>query len=178
MSVPAIAFPFYSSTLWNYSINVEFGEKKSKIHFKIPIPLLTTSSLPHTRSLLQKLEPRVLKSRCINTGSLPFYKEVLSTEIAHLFEHILLEYLCQEKIKRGAKSVRFSGWTRWNWKKDERGVFYISITGLTDTEIFTQALARTVVLFDTILASNKKRENKISSKQIELDYLFVPRIHE
>ncbi len=176
MSITYVPYPKYYSDRWNYSINAETVLSKYILQMQVPESILTTASLPATHMIISKLEPRILKSKCFNNKHLPFNQEVKKTETAHLFEHILLEYLCQEHIKSGVKSAKFSGWTSWNWKKDERGVFHIKISGnKTDDTQFARAVSRSVMLFETILSMNL---NLINSKQIGLDYLFVKRMHE
>jgi hypothetical protein len=178
MSICTIPLSVYDSTRYNYTFSVDFNPKHTEIFFRITQNLLYTSTLPNTISILSKLEPRILKSVCFNARNLPFSTEVKKTETAHLFEHILLEYLCQEGVKYGRKRVKFSGLTEWNWKREAQGTFHISITGTKIPKSnFATALAKTVLLFDTVLAQ-PAFSKKISSKQIDLDYLFVSRMRE
>lgn len=118
-----------------------------------------TLNLPHTHQILKSDLPDVLKTKCFNDSNLPFSKEVRNTEIGHLFEHILLQYLCQVKIKNGFEKVTFRGVTKWNWKKEERGTFNISIEiEPEDVEFFHDAFSKTINLFNKIMLS----ENSIS----------------
>ncbi len=181
MSIQAISFPSYYSNLWNYSFHTNVSPRKSLIEMYIPSHFLYTSAFPQTVGILEQLEPRILKTKCFNYRKVPFAEEVKKTESAHLFEHILLEYLCQEQIKTGTPCARFSGTTRWNWRKETKGTFQVTITGTAMTEtLLAQALSQTVTLFDTILASRNKRKviSYIRPKQIALDYLFVKRMQE
>ncbi len=180
MSIPAVPYPHYHSDRWNYSIHADDVHHNRLLHMHVPSTLLYTSSLPATHTLLSQLEPRILQSKCFNSKKLPFTKEVKKTETAHLFEHILLEYLCQEQVAAGKKCVKFSGWTSWNWKKDARGIFHITISGnKTNDDQFIHAISRSILLFETILASaDVKKKDIINTKQIDLDYLFVKRMHE
>lgn len=179
MSVAVVPYPNYYSDRWNYSILAQVVKEKRLLCMQVPPSLLYTSAIPTTHTLLSHLEPRVLQTKCFNHKKLPFAKEVKKTETAHLFEHILLEYLCQEYQLAGQNNGKFSGWTQWNWKKDTRGIFHITITGSTITdEQFSHALARSVLLFETILSRSLLEKKVINPKQIELDYLFVNRLHE
>jgi hypothetical protein len=111
-----------------------------------------TNSLPRTFSQLNENLPGVLKSKCFNEENLPFATEVLNTELGHLFEHILLEYLCSTKISRGAKNALFRGLTSWNWRRDAKGTFHITIyMNPEDLEIFSYSLNKTVILMNLIL---------------------------
>lgn len=176
MSITSVPYPKYYSDRWNYSIQAASSTTKRLLQMQVPESMISTSSLPATHIIISKLEPRILKSKCYNQKHLPFRKEVKRTETAHLFEHILLEYLCQEQIRAGSKSAKFSGWTSWNWKNEEKGIFHIEITGnKTNDEQFARAVSRSVMLFETILSMNL---SLINSKQIGLDYLFVKRMHE
>ncbi|HEX9061591.1 MAG TPA: hypothetical protein VF941_15530 [Clostridia bacterium] len=113
---------------------------------------VTTTDMPYISSLLKKELPTILRSKCFNEGNVPFYKEVLSTELGHLFEHILLEYLCMAKIGMGFKEAVFSGITKWDWNKDPYGTFRIEIdVDNSDLVFLTPALKKTINLFESIL---------------------------
>lgn len=115
-------------------------------------PVVNTCHMQHTYQTLKKLLPSILRAECFNDDNLPFYKEVRRTEIGHLFEHIMLEYLCIGKISQGHSCVAFEGLTKWNWKKDTRGTFHIYINvGYKDFEIFHEALGQSIQLLKTIL---------------------------
>ncbi len=117
-------------------------------------PILSTYQLLKTSGILKKRLPTVLLTECFNEHSLPFKTEVKNTEIAHLFEHILLEYLCLEKIAAGFSSASFSGRTHWNWLKYPRGSFFISITmEKTDLQFLPLSLQKSILLLEEILNS-------------------------
>jgi hypothetical protein len=113
---------------------------------------VNTSHISSIASLLSKHLPTVLLTTCYNDDNLPFSTEVRNTEIGHLFEHILLEYLCQLKIAKGANRAVFHGRTRWNWEKDPWGKFYIRLNcGIKDADILPLALKKTIELMKLIL---------------------------
>ncbi len=115
---------------------------------------ISTTMLPRTSMILNKRLPTVLLTECFNEHALPFKTEVKQTEIAHLLEHILLEYLCLEKIAAGFSSASFSGRTHWNWLKYPRGSFFITITiEKTDLKFLPSALEKSVTLLEEILNS-------------------------
>src|SRR6185369_7243422 len=110
-----------------YSLQVNQSPFKTNIQMNLRTDFYHTGNLPSTLSQLKQALPGVLKSKCFNEGNLPFSKEVLNTEIGHLFEHILLEYLCSVKISQGAKRAVFKGVTTWDWKKDVKGTYHITL---------------------------------------------------
>lgn len=113
---------------------------------------MTTSEMPYIADVLQQELPTILRSRCFNEGNVPFYKEVLSTELGHLFEHILLEYLCMAKISMGFEEAIFSGITKWDWNKDPYGTFHIELdVEKNDLFFLTPALKKSARLFEKIL---------------------------
>lgn len=113
---------------------------------------INTITLPHTYGVLKKSLPSILASDCYNNEQLPFSKEVKQTEIGHLFEHILLEYLCILKMSQGHDSATFRGKTSWNWKKDKFGTFRIKINaGQTIMPLFKEALQKSTYLLETIM---------------------------
>jgi len=120
---------------------------------------VNTSTIPATVHLLQMHLPSVLRTTCYNDNDIPFHIEVKQTEIGHLFEHILLEYLCQLKIAKGFRRATFSGRTRWNWIKDPRGKFHIRVTcGAKDSGIFPLAIKKTIRLMKIILQSGEDQQ--------------------
>lgn len=145
-------FQYYNSPAFNLSFKHRI--QTLRITMTCNTPHLTTSSLPKTTSLLKKTLPTVLLTECFNDQNLPFSIEAKNTETAHLFEHILLEYLCLEKIADGSTSASFSGRTHWNWVKYPRGSFFISVTmEKTDLQYLPTALEKSIALLEQILES-------------------------
>ncbi len=129
---------------------------------------VNTAHLPRVVALLHIHLPTVLQTTCYNDENLPFVREVEQTEIGHLFEHILLEYLCQLKIAKGHSSAVFSARTRWNWVRDPWGKFHIRLScGQKDADILPIAVEKTIALMRIIMASKMAnsldRINRITS---------------
>ena len=138
-----------------YFFSIFKGFKTTSILMECQDPIIETDQLPKTFEILNKMLPSIFKSKCYNDKNLPFFIEVRSTEIGHLFEHIMLEYICQIKIARGLKKASISGVTDWNWRKDLIGTFHITIrTGREDYEIFIEALKRSIELLEIIVNQN------------------------
>ncbi|HEX7042608.1 MAG TPA: hypothetical protein VF189_05145 [Patescibacteria group bacterium] len=113
--------------------------------------------MPKTLTILNDLLPTIFKSKCFNTENIPFKTEVKRTELGHLFEHILLEYLCILKIEKGFDEATFSGVTDWDWTKNPKGSFMITISiNKKDNDIFPKALKNSISLFSLILEKNIK----------------------
>lgn len=144
----------YKAEFYNLKINHKI--KQTEIKFTINRQFLSTENLPLTENILKETLPSIFRSVCFNNGELPFNIEVKNTETAHLFEHILLEYLCMYKLKKGYKCVKFCGETCWNWKIDEVGVFHIVVSStLEEKEIFCKALEKSMGLFNFILQGRR-----------------------
>jgi hypothetical protein len=142
----------YQSSLFNLSL--KHSIQTLRIVMDCRTSLLTTRFLPKTHKILKKVLPSVLLTECFNEENLPFSIEAKNTEIAHLFEHILLEYLCLEKIAKGFSSASFSGRTHWNWIKYPKGSFFITITmEKTDLTFLPSALEKSITLLEKILNS-------------------------
>src|SRR5689334_5791355 len=125
-----------------------------KDHTKITMILLTdivnTKDVPKTYEFLEKVLPSILRSKCYNNKNLPFFQEVNNTEIGHLFEHMLLEYLCKLKVQKGFKKATYSGKTQWDWLKDPKGTFHIMTdTKEEDEEILQEAIKQCSTLMQT-----------------------------
>lgn len=116
--------------------------------------VLNTKDLPQTYTILKTLLPQVMDSVCFNDTDTPFSIEVRNTEIGHLFEHVLLEYLCQEKLLVGFSEACYQGYTDWNWKKNPRGTFHIVInSGSSEEYLYDNAIKKTISLINTIIES-------------------------
>lgn len=139
----------------NYQLAVKYSKKITYIKMSLFTDFYHTNSLPQTTEILRQNLPSVLATQCFNEYNLPFKHEVKNTEIGHLFEHIILQYLCQEKIARGYKKASFRGVTKWNWKNEARGTFNIQI-GLNPADIIylDLALTKSIELLNKILIRN------------------------
>ena len=82
----------------------------------------STEHAPHIPRLLFKLFPHLAKHRCDNDNGYTFRKESRSTEIPHLFEHLIIELQGQVQ-----KSRILKGETQWNWRIDPRGRFHVYV---------------------------------------------------
>jgi hypothetical protein len=80
---------------------------------------------------------------------LPFAEEVKHTEMAHLFEHILLDQLCQEKSAE--VDAEYSGQTQWNWNKHPIGSFQVTVGSAKKEERYLAiALNKTINLMEQL----------------------------
>lgn len=139
-----------------FSLSIEHSKIHTFIHMSLMTECVNTRDIPWTLMLLQKQLPSILQSTCYNDENIPFAVEVQRTEIGHLFEHILLEYLCEEKMRKGCDEATFSGRTRWNWQEDPYGMFHIVINmRITDADIFPTALGRSIMLIKRIMTYNQ-----------------------
>lgn len=135
-----------------FGLTIQHSDESTKIIMRLYTPFVNTKYIPQTYSVLKNQLPSILRSTCFNEYELPFHEEVKHTEIGHLFEHILLEYLCMLKLSSGHNEACFDGVTNWNWKKDPVGTFYIKVTaGFEERDIFPQALQKAIDLTKIIL---------------------------
>lgn len=136
-----------------YSLEIFHGEEKTLIKMIVHDPRIITSQIPSTYPLLRQFLPTIFRCKCFNGANLAFSEEVQDTEVAHLFEHILLEYLCHAKVSSGVERITFKGETSWNWLMDPKGVFYIEIdAGHKDIFHFQTAMQKSVQLMNLIFA--------------------------
>jgi hypothetical protein len=153
-----IPSPTYTSEL--FTLSVMQRKTKTYIHMQMANDVVNTRDLSNTYQILETMLPQVLLSQCFNEENLPFSMEVRQTEIGHLFEHILLEYLCLLKLEKGCKRhATYQGVTQWNWRVDPWGTFHIHIsTGTHDIPIFAEALEKTIHLVSLILQYGNAKE--------------------
>lgn len=141
-----------------FSLAIIQKQTRTKIIMDLLYNQINTQAIPSITELLQENLPSVLLATCYNDTGLPFNEEVRNTEIGHLFEHILLEYLCIYKIKKGARRATYAGRTKWNWVRDPMGRFHIHLTcGKKDADIFPIAIEQTVSLMKILFARNGER---------------------
>lgn len=145
-----------------FTLKITYNRQATIIRMALIAPIINTKEIKNTSSILEYYLPSTLHSKCYNEAKLPFAVEVHSTEIGHLFEHILLEYLCFFKLSDGLSSADYSGVTQWNWEKDPFGVFNIKInSGFGDADIFSKALKEAVLLMQLILNQREAVPNSI-----------------
>lgn len=145
----------YSVQTTFFDLNICQEAQHLTIDMMVLSSAFSTNSFPQTASILQEYYPAVLRSDCFNDHNLPFYIEVQNTEIGHLFEHILLTYLCELKIASGEEDVMYNGVTKWNWKRDKKGVFHIKVdAGDKDKDILPHALNKSIQLLTRIMTSS------------------------
>lgn len=171
----AVLNSYQSFNLSNhFSLYVKQEPETTCIIMKMTTGVLTTKNLPQTFGILQKELPTILLSECFNDKNLSFSKEVKKTEIGHLFEHILLEYLCVLKLEQGFDEAEFCGTTNWDWLNDERGTFHITISsGQNDSTLFYEALNLTISLITIILDSELTSETDINITSPNLQNLAL-----
>jgi hypothetical protein len=136
-----------------YSLEPVFFESREvTLRFVITAHLTTTAEMHGIVEMLESLQPSVLRTRCYNDKHLSFRKEVKNTETAHLFEHLLLDWLLQLKLEHGAKTASFRGETSWNWKEHPPGTFEIQVKiAAADRHLLPEALFRAAQVFNALL---------------------------
>ncbi len=155
----ALLYQHVNSVNPYFSLAMVPSEKTIDLTMSMSVKVLHTSYLPHTSGILQKLLPSIFSSVCFNDNNNSFIEEVKNTEIGHLFEHILLEYLCIEKLNKGYSDASFKGVTNWNWKEEPLGTFHIIVDIAWEERNFIEpALEKSIKLINFILSSNGLKE--------------------
>lgn len=143
----------YSSSF--FSFKLKQANKNIQLKMKFPDRMTNTRSLPHTVRFLRKNVPSILKCQCFNDDGLPFSEEVKHTEIAHLFEHILLDQLCREKARQ--VDAEYSGKTEWDWQKHPVGSFKVTVESRkSEQHYLAVALNRTIKLMEELYVDSGK----------------------
>lgn len=157
MTIPNTYFPSTTSEEPSYRLACTYARKYTYLKMEFTGSLLHTCEFSATLPVLKKNLPSIFNSSCFNEYNLPFRQEVRDTEMGHLFEHILLEYLCMysSKYYKGGDAM-FRGETKWNWKADPRGVFHIYVSSdITHIYAFKKALARAIELINKIIRESE-----------------------
>jgi hypothetical protein len=140
----------------HFDLHYTATEVLTVMEMKLRIPELTTAELPKTYHVLNTHLPSIFQCQCFNDKKIPFSKEVLQTEIGHLYEHIVLEYLCDEYCKHALKPTTFSGVTSWDWIKNPKGTFTIELSvGKKQEQLLNKALIKAAQLLNEIISTSK-----------------------
>lgn len=100
-----------------------YDDHHVKLVVEMPDPnCYSTKHAPHIPKLLFKLFPHLSEHRCENENGFSFRRECQSTEIPHLFEHLIIEL--QGQVLR---SGTLKGETQWNWRVDPKGRFHVYV---------------------------------------------------
>lgn len=100
-----------------------YDSNRVKLVVEMPDPdCYSTKHAPHIPKLLFKLFPHLARHRCENENGFSFRRECQSTEIPHLFEHLIIEL--QGQVQR---SGVLKGETQWNWRVDPKGRFHVYV---------------------------------------------------
>lgn len=142
----------YHSSLFDLSVKLHFHY--THIQMQLHSPLVNTRYLPQTLQLLEKELPSVLTTECFNEKKMSFAKEVVQTEIGHLFEHLILENLYMFAKTNRKSQLEFNGITSWNWETEPWGLFHVKIdAGYKNILNFKSALTQSVFLTEKIMHS-------------------------
>ncbi|RJQ55978.1 MAG: hypothetical protein C4521_01265 [Actinobacteria bacterium] len=101
---------------------IRFDDRRLYLRVEIPEDEhYRTQDHPHLPGKLFEIIPSIRDHQCDNEECLSFEAEAQDTEIPHLFEHLVIEL--QVKALGGA----LSGETSWDWTRDPRGCFRVSV---------------------------------------------------
>lgn len=100
-----------------------YNSNRVKLVVEMPDPeCYSTKNAPHIPKLLFKLFPHLSRHHCDNDNGFSFRRECRSTEIPHLFEHLIIELQGQV-----LQSGTLKGETQWNWRVDPKGRFHVYV---------------------------------------------------
>ncbi len=140
-----------STSTNNFKIQGRINSDGTSLIMQIPKSgHISTKTLPFTESILAKNLPSIFCCECFNDANKNFGEECKNTELGHLFEHIMLEHLCIEKLANGNSDAVYEG--RTSWEEDKAGTFYIEIKiNNSEIEIIKKAFHKSIELLEKIL---------------------------
>lgn len=137
-----------------FDLSVRQYPNRTHILMQLHSSFVNTCCFPQTLPLLKNELPSVLTTECFNENKLPFAKEVVQTEIGHLFEHLLLENLYMFAKTNRKTQLEFNGITSWNWETEPWGLFHVKIdAGYKNMLKFKSALTKSILLTEKIMDS-------------------------
>jgi hypothetical protein len=142
------------NTLFDYVLTQRPTHAEITIQFFTPF--YTTKPLPQTITILETLLPRIFQHKCFNNCNRSFKAEATETELGHLFDHIMLEYLGRFKFdSEGNTKIKLRGLTEWDWLQDPKGIFHISLNSkIEDSYLLQKSIQQTTQMMESILLSN------------------------
>jgi hypothetical protein len=111
-----------------------------------PADPVRTSAAPDLVSALRRLLPGITRHSCTSPASGLLASELNDTEIAHLFEHVVLELMVREGTDRAT-----SGNTDWDFARDGRRTYRVTI-GSDDRELAHRAAEQALGLMNALLS--------------------------
>ena len=126
----------------------EFHDDKTVIHLHVPSHIRNTKQIEGFSQKCLSKHPHLKYHLCENDKCLSFPEELEETELAHAFEHVLLD-LIGEKDK-SVRKVR--GFTAWDWRKFEQDTYQIHLH-YTDKNVFESALKDAVESFNYLFGT-------------------------
>lgn len=84
--------------------------------------LLRTTQSDDLNQRALGLLPGLVLHECDNRAGRSFAEELVDTEVPHLFEHVVMELMAKAGSPRTLR-----GETRWDFRRDGRGVFRVSV---------------------------------------------------
>lgn len=157
-----------------FDLLVDTNQKSTEIAAFFLTEDVTTGNMPNTLPILKRKLPSILRSKCFNEFNFSFRREVRNTELGHLFEHILLEYICELKREIGIIEPVHNGITKWNWNIEKRGLFHISVdVGKEDEDILRVAIQNTSQLMKDILFSSTKAASPNYDNHTSVEPLYL-----
>jgi hypothetical protein len=130
-------------------VAIKYDLKTVKIDLRMVAVPENTRDLPETLKVLESDLPSIFSNKCFNGEGKSFYDEAQATETAHLFEHIILENMCLEKIKT-QKSAVFNGRTYWDRKLNNKCYQIRLNVPMVDWPIFATAFTKSLTLVNKI----------------------------
>lgn len=124
------------------------------LHFNITPSLSSTSHFPQLFEDLRVLLPEIMVAQCDNPNNAPFCEEMKETQTAHLFEHLVLEYLCKLRLRAGSSEASYEGRTFWDTTKSagENSMIVISRQGEPQS-VFVEAVTLSMQLLAQLIVN-------------------------
>lgn len=154
-----MVLPTYTYTGKHFTIELFWHAEKTNFTMSVPT-LFSTEFLPETYKFIKSHYPDVLKTKCFNPKHLPFASEVKNTQLAHLWEHLFLDILVKDKAKLMGGKISHSGVTSWDWHKNPRGTFDVTIDiPMHQWPLVEHAFTKATQIIEALIAYHEEKKN-------------------
>ena len=123
------------------------------------VPQATTSLVGVSARALEIL-PSLKKHRCESGKHRSFATEIDDTEIAHLYEHILVELL----VPNGSPRDSTRGETGWNFLVDGEGVYRVRVYSTLEPQGVSRAATQASAIMEWILSGEGTKPTIVYNK--------------
>lgn len=128
---------------------IDFYKDKTVVHLHVDPRYRKTSQIEGFAQKCLQNYPRLKYHLCDNDLCLSFCEELEDTELAHAFEHVVLDLIGQ----RDKKIERVKGFTEWNWQEHQKDTYQLHFD-YNDKALLENSISDALLSFQQLTSSS------------------------